>query len=148
MKAHSTPVTALAFSPDGKFLVSYACGENKLSFWQTSTGQYSPVIYLSINFIYLLYSPFYIVLSKCHSIYLVHLILRFTFIHLRYLQSIILFIYFIDFILPPCYYLYYWNFAFALLFFFYFLKHEISVLVLLASVPLVLFFFLLCIFSR
>ncbi|KAJ8933791.1 hypothetical protein NQ318_017067 [Aromia moschata] len=35
--AHLAAVTALAFSPDGKFLVSYACGENKLSFWQTST---------------------------------------------------------------------------------------------------------------
>ncbi|CAH0550599.1 unnamed protein product [Brassicogethes aeneus] len=38
--AHSTAVTAAAFSPDGKFLVSYACAENKLSFWQTSTGMF------------------------------------------------------------------------------------------------------------
>ncbi|XP_023310546.1 WD repeat-containing protein 7 isoform X2 [Anoplophora glabripennis] len=38
--AHSSAVTALSFSPDGKFLVSYACGENKLSFWQTSTGMF------------------------------------------------------------------------------------------------------------
>ncbi|XP_076268921.1 WD repeat-containing protein Rbcn-3B isoform X2 [Rhynchophorus ferrugineus] len=38
--AHSEAVTACAFSPDGKFLVSYACGENKLSFWQTSTGMF------------------------------------------------------------------------------------------------------------
>lgn len=45
MKAHSTPVTALAFSPDGKFLVSYACGENKLSFWQTSTGYFIFIYY-------------------------------------------------------------------------------------------------------
>ncbi|XP_045461740.1 WD repeat-containing protein 7 isoform X6 [Harmonia axyridis] len=37
INAHSTPVTAAAFSPDGKFLVSYSCGENKLCFWQTST---------------------------------------------------------------------------------------------------------------
>lgn len=37
--AHSNPVTALAFSPDGKFLVSYACKDNKLAFWQTSTGK-------------------------------------------------------------------------------------------------------------
>lgn len=36
--AHSHPVTALAFSPDGKFLASYSCEENKLAFWQTSTG--------------------------------------------------------------------------------------------------------------
>lgn len=36
--AHAQPVTALAFSPDGKYLVSYSCSENKLSFWQTSTG--------------------------------------------------------------------------------------------------------------
>ncbi|KAG5899857.1 hypothetical protein JTB14_012325 [Gonioctena quinquepunctata] len=40
IKAHSSAVTALAFSPDGKFLVSYACGDNKLSFWQTSTGMF------------------------------------------------------------------------------------------------------------
>lgn len=37
--AHKKPITALAFSPDGKFLVSYSCGENGLSFWQTSTGE-------------------------------------------------------------------------------------------------------------
>lgn len=36
--AHQKPITALAFSPDGKFLVSYSCPENRLSFWQTSTG--------------------------------------------------------------------------------------------------------------
>uniref|UniRef100_A0A1L8DNJ5 Putative wd40 domain protein n=2 Tax=Nyssomyia neivai TaxID=330878 RepID=A0A1L8DNJ5_9DIPT len=38
--AHTNPVTALAFSPDGKFLVSYASGDNRLSFWQTSTGMF------------------------------------------------------------------------------------------------------------
>lgn len=38
--AHTKPVTALAFSPDGKFLVSYSCAENRLSFWQTSTGMF------------------------------------------------------------------------------------------------------------
>ncbi|XP_037046660.1 WD repeat-containing protein 7 isoform X3 [Bradysia coprophila] len=38
--AHKKPITALAFSPDGKFLVSYSCGENGLSFWQTSTGMF------------------------------------------------------------------------------------------------------------
>uniref|UniRef100_A0A1Y1K5S4 WD repeat-containing protein 7 n=1 Tax=Photinus pyralis TaxID=7054 RepID=A0A1Y1K5S4_PHOPY len=40
INAHSSPITACAFSPDGKFLVSYACGENRLSFWQTSTGMF------------------------------------------------------------------------------------------------------------
>lgn len=40
IQAHSAAITAAAFSPDGKYLVSYACGENKLSFWQTSTGLY------------------------------------------------------------------------------------------------------------
>ncbi|XP_044738320.1 WD repeat-containing protein 7 isoform X3 [Chrysoperla carnea] len=40
LPAHSTPITAAAFSPDGKFLVSYACGENRLAFWQTSTGMF------------------------------------------------------------------------------------------------------------
>nr|XP_023030249.1 WD repeat-containing protein 7 isoform X5 [Leptinotarsa decemlineata] len=40
IKAHGSGVTALAFSPDGKFLVSYACVENKLNFWQTSTGMF------------------------------------------------------------------------------------------------------------
>uniref|UniRef100_A0A182W7E0 Cyclin-K n=1 Tax=Anopheles minimus TaxID=112268 RepID=A0A182W7E0_9DIPT len=38
--AHTKPVTALAFSPDGKFLVSYSCTENRLSFWQTSAGMF------------------------------------------------------------------------------------------------------------
>ncbi|KAK4884672.1 hypothetical protein RN001_000943 [Aquatica leii] len=40
INAHSSAITACAFSPDGKFLVSYACGENRLSFWQTSTGMF------------------------------------------------------------------------------------------------------------
>ncbi|KAF5297134.1 hypothetical protein FQA39_LY02714 [Lamprigera yunnana] len=40
ISAHSSAITACAFSPDGKFLVSYACGENRLSFWQTSTGMF------------------------------------------------------------------------------------------------------------
>ncbi|RZF46081.1 hypothetical protein LSTR_LSTR004794 [Laodelphax striatellus] len=38
--AHGCAITACAFSPDGKFLVSYASGENRLSFWQTSTGMF------------------------------------------------------------------------------------------------------------
>ncbi|XP_008476865.1 WD repeat-containing protein 7-like [Diaphorina citri] len=38
--AHNSAISALAFSPDGKSLVSYSCGENKLSFWQTSTGMF------------------------------------------------------------------------------------------------------------
>ncbi|KAF4526132.1 hypothetical protein B566_EDAN012443 [Ephemera danica] len=38
--AHGSPITACAFSPDGKFLASYACNENKLCFWQTSTGMF------------------------------------------------------------------------------------------------------------
>lgn len=38
--AHTHPVTSLAFSPEGKFLVSYSCNENRLSFWQTSTGMF------------------------------------------------------------------------------------------------------------
>jgi len=38
--AHQAPVTALAFNPDGKNLVTYSSDENKLSFWQTSTGMF------------------------------------------------------------------------------------------------------------
>ncbi|XP_022909128.1 WD repeat-containing protein 7 isoform X2 [Onthophagus taurus] len=40
ISAHSSPITACCFSPDGKYLVSYACGENKLCFWQSSTGMF------------------------------------------------------------------------------------------------------------
>ncbi|KRT84196.1 WD40 domain-containing protein, partial [Oryctes borbonicus] len=40
ISAHSAAITAAAFSPDGKYLVSYACGENKLCFWQSSTGMF------------------------------------------------------------------------------------------------------------
>ncbi|CAG7815558.1 unnamed protein product [Allacma fusca] len=36
--AHSSPVTACAFSPDGKFLASYTSTENKMSFWQQSSS--------------------------------------------------------------------------------------------------------------
>ncbi|XP_076337758.1 WD repeat-containing protein Rbcn-3B isoform X2 [Tachypleus tridentatus] len=36
--AHAAAVTACAFSSDGKYLVSYSSGENKLCFWQTATG--------------------------------------------------------------------------------------------------------------
>lgn len=32
--AHSGPITANAFSPEGKFLATYSCQENRLSFWQ------------------------------------------------------------------------------------------------------------------
>lgn len=38
--AHGSAVTALAFSPDGKYLASYSMGDNKLSFWQTSSGMF------------------------------------------------------------------------------------------------------------
>ncbi|XP_042231958.1 WD repeat-containing protein 7-like isoform X8 [Homarus americanus] len=38
--AHATAVTALSFSPDGKYLASCSMGENKLSFWQTSSGMF------------------------------------------------------------------------------------------------------------
>lgn len=40
INAHSAIISACAFSPDGKFLVSYCATENKLSFWQTSTGMF------------------------------------------------------------------------------------------------------------
>ncbi|CAL8086757.1 unnamed protein product [Orchesella dallaii] len=39
--AHASPpssITACAFSPDGKFLASYSCTENKMSFWQQSSS--------------------------------------------------------------------------------------------------------------
>uniref|UniRef100_A0ABD2VT45 WD repeat-containing protein 7 n=1 Tax=Trichogramma kaykai TaxID=54128 RepID=A0ABD2VT45_9HYME len=39
--AHQAPVTALAFSPEGKYLVSYSVSENKLCFWQQiSSGMF------------------------------------------------------------------------------------------------------------
>ncbi|KPI96605.1 WD repeat-containing protein 7 [Papilio xuthus] len=41
LAAHGGPVTACAFSPDGRYLVSYATADNRLSFWQTTAGQSS-----------------------------------------------------------------------------------------------------------
>lgn len=38
ISSHTAAVNACAFSPDGKFLVSYSAIENKLCFWQTSSG--------------------------------------------------------------------------------------------------------------
>ena len=34
LPAHKGAVTAVAFSPDGKFLASYGINDNKLCFWQ------------------------------------------------------------------------------------------------------------------
>ncbi|KPJ11024.1 WD repeat-containing protein 7 [Papilio machaon] len=40
LAAHGGPVTACAFSPDGRYLVSYATADNRLSFWQTTAGMF------------------------------------------------------------------------------------------------------------
>ncbi|CAH0761824.1 unnamed protein product [Diatraea saccharalis] len=40
LAAHSGPVTACAFSPDGRYLVSYAIADNRLSFWQSTAGMF------------------------------------------------------------------------------------------------------------
>lgn len=57
IQAHSSAIIAAAFSPDGKYLVSYSCGENRLSFWQTSTGeQYFINIDYQCNAIYAIFS--------------------------------------------------------------------------------------------
>ncbi|XP_013407449.1 WD repeat-containing protein 7-like isoform X2 [Lingula anatina] len=36
--AHSKPITAVCFSPDGKFLAAYCHEEKRLTFWQASSG--------------------------------------------------------------------------------------------------------------
>lgn len=51
--AHSNGITALAFSPEGKYLASYSNGDNRMSFWQTSTGQYFFAIKNYLLFIYI-----------------------------------------------------------------------------------------------
>ncbi len=38
--AHSGAVAAVAFSPDGKNLATYSSADNRLCFWQTSTGMF------------------------------------------------------------------------------------------------------------
>ncbi|CAG5053117.1 unnamed protein product [Parnassius apollo] len=40
LAAHGGPVTACAFSPDGRYLVSYATSDNRLSFWQSTAGMF------------------------------------------------------------------------------------------------------------
>ena len=40
LSAHGGPVTAVSYSPDGKNLASYSSSDNKLYFWQTSTGMF------------------------------------------------------------------------------------------------------------
>ncbi|XP_064292952.1 WD repeat-containing protein 7 isoform X3 [Plodia interpunctella] len=40
LAAHSGAVTACAFSPDGRYLVSYATSDNRLSFWQSTAGMF------------------------------------------------------------------------------------------------------------
>ncbi|XP_021936381.1 WD repeat-containing protein 7 isoform X5 [Zootermopsis nevadensis] len=40
IQAHGAAITANTFSPDGKYLSTYSCKENRLSFWQTSTGMF------------------------------------------------------------------------------------------------------------
>ncbi|XP_026313691.1 WD repeat-containing protein 7 [Hyposmocoma kahamanoa] len=40
LAAHNGPVTACAFSPDGRYLVSYATSDNRLSFWQSTAGMF------------------------------------------------------------------------------------------------------------
>ena len=38
--AHSGSIIAVSFSPEGKNLATYSVSDNKLSFWQTSTGMF------------------------------------------------------------------------------------------------------------
>ena len=38
--AHGGPVTAVSYSPEGKHLATYSSTDNKLYFWQTSTGMF------------------------------------------------------------------------------------------------------------
>ena len=40
LTAHTGPVIAVAFSSDGKNLATYSVSDNKLHFWQTSTGMF------------------------------------------------------------------------------------------------------------
>jgi WD40 repeat protein len=40
INAHPGPVIAVAFSSDGKNLATYSVSDNKMNFWQTSTGMF------------------------------------------------------------------------------------------------------------
>ena len=40
LTAHTGPIIAAAFSADGKNLATYSASDNKLHFWQTSTGMF------------------------------------------------------------------------------------------------------------
>ncbi len=40
LTAHTGPIIAVAFSIEGKNLATYSPSDNKLHFWQTSTGMF------------------------------------------------------------------------------------------------------------
>ena len=40
LTAHTGPIIAAAFLADGKNLATYSASDNKLHFWQTSTGMF------------------------------------------------------------------------------------------------------------
>ena len=40
LPAHGGPITAVSYSPEGKNLATYSSADNKLYFWQTSTGMF------------------------------------------------------------------------------------------------------------
>lgn len=62
MNAHKAPVTALAFSQEGKYLAAYSAQDAKISFWQTQQTFLVKILIILLKFYF--YGFFYFFRKK------------------------------------------------------------------------------------